>query len=76
MSFNYVVEAAMLELKELDTVTQEPMLLKTVDETTVQTENTETQEVIVQIEIVENQETTTHIINVQTQEAATEREVA
>ena len=66
VSFNYFLESITLELKELDTVTQEPVFLKRVVETTIQTKTTETQEVAIQIETVETQEKETHIIHFQT----------
>ena len=50
MSSNLVAETSMMELKESDTVTQEPVILKIFVETTLHTETTETQEMAVQTE--------------------------
>ena len=66
ISFSYVVEDAMLELKELNIVTQEPLFLKTIVETTVQTKIAEIQEATVQTETSKTQETTNQNISVQT----------
>ena len=54
-----------MELKESDTLTQEPMFLKTFVKTTVQTETVETQEMAVQTEV---EAAETHEMGVQTQD--------
>ena len=87
LSSNLVAETGMMELKESDTVTQEPVFLKIFVETTVQTETVETQEVAVHTKVettktqevavqTEDDEATDHILDVQTQESATQVEVA
>ena len=67
MSFNLVVEVATLELKESNTVTQEPVSLKTFSKVVIQTEieTIETREVAMR---TGTQEETTHV---QTQVEAT-----
>ena len=82
MSLNLVAETATMELKESDTVRQEPLFLKIFIETTVQTETSETQEEAVQNEAettkkqevavqIEDEEAKTHVLIVQTQEVTT-----
>ena len=75
-----------MKSKESDTVTQEPVFLKTFVETIVQTETTETQEITIQYEVetvethevavqTKQEEEPNHILDVQTQEATTQVEV-
>ena len=78
MSLNLVFETTTMELKELDTITQEIMFMKTFVERVFQTETIETWEVGVQseVETVETQEVAvqTEAETAETQEVAIQTE--